>query len=81
MSALQFIPSFYKFFRDNTNEAALKELLDFYQKLENIFKQHGENNFLGDADKPGAADYLVWPWIERSLAFKILSQGMKLDQR
>ena len=76
--SLQFIPNFYKFFRNSSDEAALKELVDFFQRLENIIKAHGENGFLGGIDKPGAVDYLVWPWIERSLALKILSKGIVL---
>ena len=75
----QFIPNFYKFFRNSSDEAALKELVDFFQRLEKLIKAHGENSFLaGGVDKPGAVDYLVWPWIERSLALKILSKGIVL---
>ena len=49
--------------------------MDFFERIEKVLKLHGDNSYLGDVDKPGAADYLVWPWIERSQAFKILGTG------
>ena len=75
---LQFIPNFYKFFRDNSDESALQALVDFFQRLENTIKAHKEKlglQFIGGATSPGAADYLIWPWIERSQALGIASTG------
>ncbi len=63
---------------DNSDESALKELVDFFQKLESAIKNHKEKlgyQFIGDRAKPSAADYLIWPWIERSQALKIISPG------
>ena len=82
MLFLQFIPNFYKFFRDNSDESALKELVDFFQRLENSIKLQKEKlglQFIGDSTKPGAADYLIWPWIERSQALKIVSPGKPIN--
>ena len=75
LCALQFIPNFYKLLRDTSDETPVKELVDFFGRLEKIIERHGENSFLGGVDKPGAADYLVWPWIERTQALKVISQG------
>ena len=75
---VQFIPNFYKFFRDNSDESALQALVDFLQRLENGLKLHKEKlglQFLGGSAKPGAPDYLIWPWIERSWALKTGSPG------
>ena len=72
---LQFIPNFYKFFRDSTDESALKELVNFFETLEKVIKLHGDNSYLGGVEKPGAADYLVWPWIERSQSLKTIQPG------
>ena len=71
---LQFIPNFYKVFLGNSDESALQALVDFFQKLEDTLKHHKEDlgmQFVGGATKPGAVDYLIWPWIERSRALKI----------
>ena len=77
MLANQFIPNYYKFLRNQTDESALKELVDFFGTIEKVLKLHGDNSFLGDVhvDKPAAADYLVWPWIERSQALKLLNSS------
>lgn len=72
----QFIPNFYKHFRDVSDESSLKELTDFFQRLEDVIKLHGGKGFLdGSVEKPGATDYLLWPWIERSVALKLVSSG------
>ena len=79
---LQFIPNFYKFFRDNSDESALQALVDFFQRLENTIKLHKEKlglQFIGDSTKPGAADYLIWPWIERTQAYKIASPSKLIN--
>lgn len=76
---LQFIPNFYKYFRDTSDETPLKELTDFFQRLEKVIQHHGENSFFGGVEKPGAADYLLWPWIERTQALKLLSPGKIWD--
>ena len=73
---LQFIPNFYKVFLGNSDESALQALVDFFQKLEDALKRHKEDlgmQFIGGVTKPGAVDYLIWPWIERSQALKIAS--------
>ena len=78
---LQFIPNFYKFFRDNSDESALKELVSFFQRLEDTIKVHQEKlglQFLGGPTSPGAVDYLIWPWIERAQGLKIVSSGKLL---
>ena len=46
-----------------------------------MIKLHKEKfnfQFIGDSAKPGAVDYLIWPWIERTQALKIASPG-KID--
>ena len=75
---LQFIPNFYKSFHDYSDESALQALIDFFQRLESTIKVHKEKlglQFIGGSAKPGAADYLIWPWIERTQALKIASPG------
>ena len=49
--------------------------MDYFGRLEKVIEHHGENSFLGGIEKPGAADYLVWPWIERTQSLKLISPG------
>ena len=44
------------------------------QKLEEVIKAN-QGGFLG-GDTPGAVDYLLWPWIERIGAVKLLRPGI-----
>ena len=43
------------------------------QKLEDAVKAN-QGGFLG-GDTPGAVDYILWPWIERLGAVKLLRPG------
>ena len=40
-----------------------------------LHKEKFNMQFIGDSAKPGAVDYLIWPWIERTQALKIASPG------
>ena len=75
----QFIPNFYKHFLNSTSsDESAQELVSFFQRLEDAIKSHKEKlnmQFLGGIAKPGAVDYLIWPWIERTQAVKIASPG------
>ena len=51
-------------------------MVKFIQKLEDAVKTN-QGGFLG-GDTPGAVDYLLWPWIERIGALKLLRPGNAL---
>ena len=47
--------------------------MKFLQRLEDILKAH-KGGFLG-GETAGAVDYILWPWIERLGALKVLKPG------
>ena len=49
-------------------------MLKVIQKLEDAIKAN-QGGFLG-GDTPGAVDYILWPWIERIGAVKLLRPGI-----
>ena len=49
-------------------------MVKFLQKLEDAIKAN-QGGFLG-GDTPGAVDYILWPWIERIGAVKLLRPGI-----
>ena len=46
----------------------------FMKRLEEAISANS-GGFLGSAEAPGAADYLVWPWLERLSAIMVISPG------
>ena len=56
-------------------------MVDFIDKIEQGLKRHsdhapGVTPFLGGVDgKPRAVDFLVWPWLERLGALRILHES------
>lgn len=68
---LQFTPHYYKIFADKADDSNFTAIKDFLQKLDNVVKSH-PGGFMGGGDSPAAVDYLIWPWIERYGALKIL---------
>ena len=73
-TTLQFIPNFYKFYRDATTEESIATMQAFIKRLEEVIVAHN-NGFLGGSDAPDAADYLAWPWFERLPAVLQMSPG------
>lgn len=76
---LQFIPNYYKFYRDAQDEDTVAVVRKFIQKLEDIIKSH-PGGFVGERDSPAAIDFLIWPWFERLGALKILAPSEYLHQ-
>ena len=76
---LQFVPNYYKFYRDAQDEDTVAAVKKFIQKLEDIIKSH-PGGFVGERDSPAAVDFLIWPWFERLGALKILAPSEYLHK-
>ena len=64
---MQFISNYYKYFwktNDEKTDAAIKKVL---QGMEQHINKIGGRFLMGE--RVGAADFLIWPWIERLEAF------------
>ena len=59
---IQFIGPFYGVYRGNNLDENIASMCGMLSKVEDLLKQNG--NFLF-GDKPCAADYLIWPHVER----------------
>ena len=46
----------------------------FIKRLEEAILANS-GGFLGSAEAPGAADYMVWPWLERLSALMVINPG------
>ena len=75
----QFIPNYYKFYRNAGDDSTVAIIRDFLRQLNDIVKSH-PGGFLSEGDSPGAVDYLIWPWLERYAALKIIAPR-KLELR
>ena len=72
----QFIPNYYKFYRRTADDATVDIINDFLQRLNDLVKSH-KGGFMSAGDSPTATavDYLIWPWLERFKALKLISPG------
>ena len=68
----QFIPNYYKYYRDTADESTPIIIRDFLTRLNDLVKSH-PGGFVAEGASPGAVDYLIWPWLERLGALKLLS--------
>ena len=70
----QFTPNYYRHFsKDSVTEKDTEEVVKFLTNMEDILGT--QKYFWGQNDKPGAADFLVWPWIERLEAMCTIRTG------
>ena len=62
----QFIPNYYKHY-GSAEESHTQAVVRFLQKLEDALKEQASPRpFLGGVEgRASAADYLIWPWLER----------------
>lgn len=74
---LQFIPHYYKFFGDKGDDSNIAAIKGFFQRLNDTVKSH-PGGYMSEGDSPTAVDYLIWPWLERYGALKILVPGRLL---
>jgi glutathione S-transferase len=68
----KFIPNYYKYYRDTADESTAKIIRDFLKRLNDLVKSR-PGGFVAEGTSPGAVDYLIWPWVERLAALKLLS--------
>ena len=73
----QFLPNFYKYYRNTQDEDTPKQLLKFIKAVEELIGQNGGPFIMGK--DPSAIDFLIWPWFERFTLLLELSAGMKLS--
>jgi glutathione S-transferase len=60
----------YPYYRNRQDATVFKNLENAYELYESLLHQ---NYFAGD--RPGYADFMSWPWIERLSAVEIASEG------
>ena len=60
---MQFIPNYYKHFRKVNDEKSDAAMVKFLQVMEEHITKFGGKFLMGE--QIGAADYLLWPWMER----------------
>ncbi|GBP65911.1 Pyrimidodiazepine synthase [Eumeta japonica] len=62
---------------ETIDEAALKAYFKGWDLLQEELKKRGTSFFSGN--EPGYVDYMIWPWIERLLAFQKKDERIKFD--
>ena len=76
----QFIPNYYKFYRNAADDSTVTIVQDFLRQLNDVVKSH-PGGFMSEGDSPGAVDYLIWPWLERYGALKIIAPRKFVTER
>ena len=59
----QFVPNYYKYFGKANDEKTAAGIVKFLQVMEQHITKSGGKFLMGE--QIGAADYLLWPWMER----------------